>query len=704
MSEATVGSIAIRVGGDITDLRVNMKRGSKEVIAFSTKAQRSLAGFAKKLGAVGAGVAALSGVGIPALSRSVAMTASEIQNLSRIANASVTDFQKMARGAKTVHVEQDKLADILKDVGDRVGDFIETGGGPMADFFNKIAPQVGVTAREFQKLSGPQALQLYYNSLEKANLSQSQMTFYLEAVASDLTALEPLLRNNGEGFRRIGDKAERYGQIISEVDIEKLSQSKNAFDDIGASVDSVQSSIALALNPEIEAFRDYVVSASSKLSDFIKKLGEAKEEAKKQAAAEDEIGKIIGRKINARGRLVSIQSKEAEKINGLLLRQQELEELINKKIEGGGRSRAASRKAHERNLPLYQEEFAANQVIIDQLSAQSEAAAKVRAIREGTLAAEKEIADTLKNSSNKSDENSSGVETKPTLSGSDMDSLQSIKSKYLTEQQLLREHKEELRVIGDDWDQSRFQTEEEWRSVRAQAEKEYLDKLRGIQEDGTHEALEALKSKYVTEQQLLAEHREEMALIGDEWDRAKFDSEEQWRSVREQAEKDFNSKLKNMQQRDAKQRLAMVGSYLSAASSVLSGFLGDMDAKDKAQFEKNKKKNMAISTISLAGALMQTWNNNGGYPWAIPSTIAMGAAGLKQLNTIRNQSFSGGGGGVSVSTPAAPAPAPQPQPQQQQEGAVVTMAGVDPSRWYSGTTLIDSLQEAIDNGARLRLG
>ena len=55
----------------------------------------------------------------------------------------------------------------MKDMQDRIGDFQQTGGGPLADFFTNIAPKVGVTIQQFQKLSGPEALQLFYNSLEK---------------------------------------------------------------------------------------------------------------------------------------------------------------------------------------------------------------------------------------------------------------------------------------------------------------------------------------------------------------------------------------------------------------------------------------------------------------------------------------------------------------------------------------------------------
>ncbi|MEN1443859.1 phage tail tape measure protein, partial [Pseudomonas aeruginosa] len=101
------------------------------------------------------------------------------------------EFQKYALAAETMGVEQDKLADIFKDVNDKAGDFLNTGGGALKDFFDNVAPKVGVTADEFRKLSGPQALGLYVSSLEKAGASQQDMTFYLEAIASDATALLP---------------------------------------------------------------------------------------------------------------------------------------------------------------------------------------------------------------------------------------------------------------------------------------------------------------------------------------------------------------------------------------------------------------------------------------------------------------------------------------------------------------------------------
>ncbi|MHC5351695.1 phage tail tape measure protein [Metapseudomonas furukawaii] len=179
--------------------------------------QKRMADIKKSVEVVGqavgaAGIAAAAG--LAAMTVNTVRTATEITRLSSVANASTEEFQRYAAGAQAVGIEQDKLADIFKDVNDKVGDFMQTGGGALADFFENVAPKVGVTADQFRKLSGPEALGLYVSSLERAGASQQDMTFYLEAIASDATALLPLLKNNAEGFRLLGDQAAAAGAIL----------------------------------------------------------------------------------------------------------------------------------------------------------------------------------------------------------------------------------------------------------------------------------------------------------------------------------------------------------------------------------------------------------------------------------------------------------------------------------------------------------
>lgn len=251
---AEVGNIAVRVGADIQDLRQGMAAGSREVGSFAASSGKRLRSVVNDLVKVGAAAAAVAAGGLLAITKQATETGREMQNMIRVANAGSAEFQRMAFGAQALGVEQDKLADILKDVNDRVGDFVQTGGGPMADFFEKIGPKVGVTAAQFRNLSGPQALQLYYTSLEKANVNQQDMTFYLEAMAGDLTKLQPLLANNGEQLNQMGDRAERLGLVLSDIDLIQLEKGAQSFSELNGLIKNAGMLIGTNLIPYVDEF------------------------------------------------------------------------------------------------------------------------------------------------------------------------------------------------------------------------------------------------------------------------------------------------------------------------------------------------------------------------------------------------------------------------------------------------------------------
>lgn len=162
------------------------------------------------------------------LTNSAANTAMEIQRFAAISNMSAQEFQFYAAGANAVGIETEKLSDIFKDVQDKVGDFITTEGGELEDFFTNIAPKVGVTAEQFRKLGGADALLLYVDSLQKAGVSQAEMIFYLESIADDGSRLLPLLKDGGKGFELFGQAAAKAGALMSDEFLDKAAEMKTS--------------------------------------------------------------------------------------------------------------------------------------------------------------------------------------------------------------------------------------------------------------------------------------------------------------------------------------------------------------------------------------------------------------------------------------------------------------------------------------------
>tara|TARA_B110001450_G_C17663048_1_gene498223 strand:+ start:2090 stop:3730 length:1641 start_codon:yes stop_codon:yes gene_type:complete len=228
-------------------------------------------GIQQAKGSVGTFVNTLKGSLLPALGaagaagalmsfgRRAIESASQIKELSQVSGVGVVEFQKLAEAAKTVNMEQEKLADIFKDTSDKVGDFINTGGGPMADFFEKIAPLVGATKEEFMGLSGPESLQKYFNFLKEANLPHQEMVFYMEAIASDATMLIPLLENGGEAFKKLGAGAEEAGNIMNETTIEALDQANEEIDRFMQNVTIFVGQFLAKLRPAKDELRELAI-------------------------------------------------------------------------------------------------------------------------------------------------------------------------------------------------------------------------------------------------------------------------------------------------------------------------------------------------------------------------------------------------------------------------------------------------------------
>ncbi|MEQ6925631.1 phage tail tape measure protein [Pseudomonas mosselii] len=288
MASRSLGTLTLdliaKVGG--------FEQGLDKAGRSAEKRMKQISDSATKLGAaVGAGLAA--GVtALGAITVSAIKSATEVAKLAAVANVSTTDFQKLAAGAKLVGVEQDKLSDILKDVNDKVGDFLNTGGGEMKDFFEQIAPKVGVTAEQFRNLSGSQALGLYVSSLEKAKVSQSDMTFYMEAIANDATLLLPLLRNNGEGFKKFGEAAEAAGSIMDEKTVKAAKELQAANWLVDQSIAGVTNQLTAALLPSMSEFAGRL-SESSTHGVVAKKVTDDLA-ASLQALAKFAIGTVAG--------------------------------------------------------------------------------------------------------------------------------------------------------------------------------------------------------------------------------------------------------------------------------------------------------------------------------------------------------------------------------------------------------------------------
>ena len=250
MASRSLGTLTLDLVAKIGAFTGPLDKASQEAKKRNAEIAKSFDSLAKGVGtAIGSIPAVLTALVVHSAS-----VAKEISNQASLAGLGTTEFQKYASAAKSVGIEQDKLADIFKDTNDKLGDFANTGGGALKDFFDNIAPKVGITAESFKKLNSKDALALYVTSLEKANVNQQEMTFYMEAIANDSTALVPLLRNGGKAFDELGQAALEAGVVMDETTIAAAKQFGIELQGLGQYLTSAKTMLAAEFLPVLAQF------------------------------------------------------------------------------------------------------------------------------------------------------------------------------------------------------------------------------------------------------------------------------------------------------------------------------------------------------------------------------------------------------------------------------------------------------------------
>ena len=257
-----------------------MDRSQKRVEQFAKKSQANLSKSSKSFEMLGAAAkrvapALAAAFSVQAINGALNMAA-EIGNLSRLSGVATDEFQILAATSAQFGISQEKLADILKDVNDKFGDFTEAGSGPLKDFFEYIAPKVGLTADAFADLSSDQKLGAYVSALEKANVSQSEMTFYMEGIASDSTALVAAFKNNGAAIDEMRQKADQLGFVLDEDLIANAAEAKGELALMAKVISANLSQVLVDLAPilvgaatAVAQFVTNIVAAIEAVQEFV---------------------------------------------------------------------------------------------------------------------------------------------------------------------------------------------------------------------------------------------------------------------------------------------------------------------------------------------------------------------------------------------------------------------------------------------------
>lgn len=270
------------------------------------------------------------------LARSSALVVTEMSRNAGLAQLSTDEFQAMAYAANTVGVSQQKLGDILKDVNDKLGDFIATGGGEFKDVFETALQPMGITIEQLKEMSSSQVLVAVQQGMEATGRSGKEMTFVLESIANDAALLAPLLENNAKQMKRLDAEVRNLGLIIPPDQVKAAKEFNDKFVTLTAQFDTFKNLIGTQLIPVMQDVTKWIAEAAhwadrffgitaqgnaKKLADDIKRVEENIIHLNKSTRAATDPDSIVSKQIKSNEKQLAIL-KEQKKVADELAKSQ----------------------------------------------------------------------------------------------------------------------------------------------------------------------------------------------------------------------------------------------------------------------------------------------------------------------------------------------------------------------------------------------
>lgn len=220
------------------------------------KAERASAKWSKQVqDDVAKSSAALAGIGAAAIAAGLAVGASGFQ-LLKSTSRKIAETDRWAKSlqlstqellawqfaAEKAGVSGDQMADIFKDIGDKIGDAVLNKSGEAVDALNAL----GLSAEKLSKVSPDKQLLAIGESLEKIS-TNAEKTTILESLGNDLSKLLPLFDNNNQKLKQFIDLAKDYGVAPDPSSIDDLVKVNQLFEYMEAQVAGLKIEIAAGL-------------------------------------------------------------------------------------------------------------------------------------------------------------------------------------------------------------------------------------------------------------------------------------------------------------------------------------------------------------------------------------------------------------------------------------------------------------------------
>ncbi|HBR3734624.1 phage tail tape measure protein [Klebsiella pneumoniae] len=245
MAGRSLGTLTIDLVAKVGGFVSGMDKAERASAKWSKQVQDDAAASSAALAGVGA-AAVTAGLAVGAagfqLLKSTSKQITETDRWAKSLNVSTQELLAWQFAAEKAGVSGDQMADIFKDIGDKIGDAVLNKSGEAVDALNSL----GLSAEKLSRISPDKQLLVIGEALGKIG-TNAEKTTILESLGNDLSKLLPLFDNNNEKLKQFIFLAKDYGVAPDPSSIDDLVKVNQLFEDMEAQVAGLKMEIAAGL-------------------------------------------------------------------------------------------------------------------------------------------------------------------------------------------------------------------------------------------------------------------------------------------------------------------------------------------------------------------------------------------------------------------------------------------------------------------------
>jgi len=245
MASKSLGTLTIDLIAKVGGFLSGMDKAERATEKWAKQVQKDAAASSAALLSVGGAVQAAAlaaGTAGFALLKSTSEQVNATDQWAKSLKMSTQELLAWQFAAEKAGVAGDNMADIFKDLSDKIGDAVLNKSGEAVDALNSL----GLSADKLSKVSPDKQLLAIGEALGKISTNAGKVTI-LESLGNDLSKLLPLFDNNNAKLNQFIQLAKDYGVAPDPQSIDDLIKVNTLFQNMEAQVKGLKMEIAAGL-------------------------------------------------------------------------------------------------------------------------------------------------------------------------------------------------------------------------------------------------------------------------------------------------------------------------------------------------------------------------------------------------------------------------------------------------------------------------